>query len=321
MPARVEPTASRPTAAPAAKSDFKDAKVGTNHGDRSLEYTVKSGDTLNRIAKQFGTDVETLFGGNGHILTDKNKIKTGDVLVLPTAFYVVQKGDTYSKIGRELGIDAKKLMALNGAKSDALKVGQELVVPAVLAPERSKVRAELKALVDDFAAAEGKLFFGPGSFTTGVHGNSFWTSGPVESGKTYEFAHDFGSVKVWDNSSDGTEPRIPLKDTDAFRQLLIGDVMAGVVHSRVHKMGEERPREAAQWKVLEGPTMKGQTIGWKLTEPGHKDVRLSYDAATGKLTLQRGTAAAQVVDAGKRPSEVADALAKLFAMKLPLYGV
>jgi LysM repeat protein len=318
---RVEPVAPKASLAPAAvKPDFKNSHVGINHGDHSLNYTVKSGDTLSRISHQFGTDVDTLFQLNGHVLSDKNKIRVGDALILPTAFYVVKPGDTYSKIGRELGIDYKKLMSLNRAKTDALQVGQELTVPAVTSPAQAKVRGELKALVADIARAESKLYFGEGSFTTGVSGNTFWSSGPVESGKSYEFSHDYSTVKVWDAASDGNAPRIPVKDASAFRQLLVSDVMTGALHSRAHKYDEQHPELAGSFKVLEGPTVRDGKISFLIDEPTCHDAKVVYDSKSGKISYTHSaTGEPKVVAAGKNPSEVAGALAKLFKLKLPLY--
>jgi hypothetical protein len=44
--------------------------------------------------------------------------------------YVVQRGDTLSLISQAFGTTVKKLKELNGLKSDNLRIGQKLLVPA-----------------------------------------------------------------------------------------------------------------------------------------------------------------------------------------------
>ena len=49
----------------------------------------------------------------------------------PQSEYVVASGDSLSLIARAFGTTVKELKEMNGLKSDALKVGQKLVVPQV----------------------------------------------------------------------------------------------------------------------------------------------------------------------------------------------
>ena len=48
-------------------------------------YTVKSGDTLSKIAKQFGVTLEDLLAANADSIPDPNKIKVGDRVIIPAA--------------------------------------------------------------------------------------------------------------------------------------------------------------------------------------------------------------------------------------------
>lgn len=323
MPARISDTVSRPqtSGVPATvRPAFQDAVVANNHGDVTLNYVVKPNDTLSKIGRQFGTDARTLMQFNGFQIEDADRIEVGQPIILPTTYYVVKPGDTYSKIGREFGIDYKKLMALNGTTSDLLRVGQSVQVPVVTTPETAKIRGELKALVTDMAAAEGKLYFGEGTFLVNEAGNSLHLSGPADSGRSYEFSHDFKSVKVWDASGEEAGI-IPMKDVDSFRQLLVSDVMTGVLHSRAQKADEQHPDMAGQFNVVSGPTMRDGKIAFVVDEPLCHDAEVVYDTKTGQLSYtDSASGEPRTVDAGKNPSEVATALANLFKLKLPLYA-
>jgi len=50
-------------------------------------YTIKTGDTLTRVAKRFGVTLDQLLAANKSI-KDANKIKVGDVIVIPSASFV-----------------------------------------------------------------------------------------------------------------------------------------------------------------------------------------------------------------------------------------
>jgi LysM repeat protein len=92
----------------AAKNQVWDAikKADTTHGDVTCDisidsslqapaaaasaqkYTVKSGDTLSKIAKQFYGSADAymkIFEANKNQLSDPDKIKPGQELVIPTA--------------------------------------------------------------------------------------------------------------------------------------------------------------------------------------------------------------------------------------------
>jgi len=92
-------------------------------------YIVKKGDTLIKIAKQFGIKVK--------VIKDFNKLgkylHIGDKLVLPlNDFYIkykVKKGDSLAKIARRFNISYKKIMKVNGLNDTFLKIGQILKIP------------------------------------------------------------------------------------------------------------------------------------------------------------------------------------------------
>ncbi len=97
----------------------------------SSVYTVKSGDTLWRIADYFGMPISTLVNQNN--LSTSSYIYIGQRLVIRTdnnnGQYTVQTGDTLWSISRELGTTVEKLVQLNNLSSYNLYIGQKLIVP------------------------------------------------------------------------------------------------------------------------------------------------------------------------------------------------
>ncbi|MED4311336.1 LysM peptidoglycan-binding domain-containing protein [Heyndrickxia coagulans] len=113
-------------------------------------YTVKSGDTLSGISKQFGTSVSKLkslnnlssdliFAGQklkvtGSSASGSSKSGTagaansGSSGSTATATYTVKSGDTLSGISKQFGTSVSKLKSLNNLSSDLIFAGQKLKV-------------------------------------------------------------------------------------------------------------------------------------------------------------------------------------------------
>lgn len=111
-----------------------------------VRYTVKAGDTVTGIARQFNTDVSALRAAND---VDSHIINIGATLLVPTAAnasdatplarragtgkrrYKVREGDSLWLIGERFGVSPTTLMRLNHiGPNQALPVGKELIVPA-----------------------------------------------------------------------------------------------------------------------------------------------------------------------------------------------
>ncbi|MDO4283249.1 MAG: LysM peptidoglycan-binding domain-containing protein [Clostridia bacterium] len=94
----------------------------------SSQYIVKAGDTLWKIAKQYGTTVNEIKSLNG--LTS-DFLSIGQVLNIPMSSmtYTVKGGDTLWKIARQYGTTVDAIKALNGLTSDFLSIGQVLKIP------------------------------------------------------------------------------------------------------------------------------------------------------------------------------------------------
>ena len=98
-------------------------------------YTVKKGDSLYQIAKQYSTTVDDLKKINN--LTSNN-LSIGQILTLPPILeeqptgyttYTVQKGDSLYQIAKKYNTTTDKLKRLNNLTSNLLSIGQPLKVP------------------------------------------------------------------------------------------------------------------------------------------------------------------------------------------------
>ena len=96
----------------------------------SGNYTVKSGDSLTRLANQYGMSVSQLASANG--LKNNADLRVGQKITIPatTTSYKVKSGDSLIGLAKKYGITPEKLAEMNGISSTAmLQLGQTLKVP------------------------------------------------------------------------------------------------------------------------------------------------------------------------------------------------
>ncbi len=116
---------------------YKYYPPGTSGGTGSIpnSYTVKKGDTLYKIANQFGITVAELKRLN-NLATDTLQI--GQILILSennsgpsngTTTYVVEKNDTLYSIANKFGTTVDEIKRLNNLTGNTLYIGQELTIP------------------------------------------------------------------------------------------------------------------------------------------------------------------------------------------------
>ncbi|WP_246942857.1 LysM peptidoglycan-binding domain-containing protein [Bacillus pinisoli] len=126
------------------------APAPTQQEQNTTQYTVKSGDSLSLIAKNFGTTVQKIQQQNA--LTTTN-IFIGQVLLIPksvvepapppavptaptqpaptTTTYTVVSGDTISLIAKRFNTTVDAIKSTNKLTTDMIFVGQQLTIPAV----------------------------------------------------------------------------------------------------------------------------------------------------------------------------------------------
>lgn len=91
-------------------------------------YTVKKGDNLWNLAKQFGVDVQTIKDFNN---MKSNKLAIKQELVIPNLniTYTVKKGDTLSRIASKFSVAQSQIKEINNLKSSNLRIGDKIVIP------------------------------------------------------------------------------------------------------------------------------------------------------------------------------------------------
>ncbi|MEI2400812.1 LysM peptidoglycan-binding domain-containing protein, partial [Paenibacillus phytohabitans] len=93
-------------------------------------YTVKAGDTLYSIAKQYNVSVDSIKQING--LTS-NMLFIGQQLRMPFFTYTVASGDTLYNIAKRYNTTVDQIRTTNQLKSDMLVIGQKLRIPQLQA--------------------------------------------------------------------------------------------------------------------------------------------------------------------------------------------
>ena len=98
-------------------------------------YRVESSDTLEQIARKFGTTVERLREING-----MGEIYSGGYILVPSGltnsgselyeYYTVKKGDNIYSIARQYGVDYDTVLRLNGLNpDDYIYPNQQIMIP------------------------------------------------------------------------------------------------------------------------------------------------------------------------------------------------
>ncbi|MEJ7804218.1 MAG: LysM peptidoglycan-binding domain-containing protein, partial [Candidatus Limnocylindria bacterium] len=112
---------------------LKPVAVDTTVGDgRDLvrSYAVKSGDTLEGIARQFGVSVMSVWWANK--LKSKDDLRGGLILRIPPVnglIVTVESNETLSRIARTYDVDQAEILAVNRLDDPSLVVGQVLIMP------------------------------------------------------------------------------------------------------------------------------------------------------------------------------------------------
>lgn len=96
---------------------------------QTITYTVKSGDNLYNIAKNYNTSVSAIMNINN--LTTSN-LSIGQQLKIPsstsTITYIVKSGDSLYSIARKYNTTVDQIKSKNNLTSNILSIGQQLTI-------------------------------------------------------------------------------------------------------------------------------------------------------------------------------------------------
>ncbi len=144
----------------------------SNIRSETIDYEVKSGDTLSSIAKQFDISIDTIKWAND--LDNIHSIKPGEKLkILPITgvVHTVKSGDTLESVAKKYSASAQAIMdyPFNDVPDDmSLKVGQVLYIPDGAPPEKP---APVRAKPTSSYLAEGPASI---TFSAPGGGNFIW---------------------------------------------------------------------------------------------------------------------------------------------------
>ena len=117
----------------------------------AADYTIVKGDILEKIAKNFHVSIKAITDANPGI--EPTRLKIGQKIHIPAPvtsaaptmsgappsepanlsgeqIYTVKSGDNLTKIAQQYGITVKALRAANALKTDSIRVGQKIHIPA-----------------------------------------------------------------------------------------------------------------------------------------------------------------------------------------------
>ena len=107
----------------------------------AYNYTVKKGDTLNELSRNFNITVSELKRVNG---LKRDNIYAGDIIFIPESVgeldhatadnsnnveYTVVRGDTLLEIADKFGVSINDIKSANNLNNDKIKIGQILIIP------------------------------------------------------------------------------------------------------------------------------------------------------------------------------------------------
>jgi len=93
-------------------------------------YTIRAGDTLEKIAKRFGLRQDSIISANN--LTSQSAIRAGTQLRIPNIdgiSHKVKRGENLSLIAKAYGVDMTTLLDANDLASSTISTGQSLFIP------------------------------------------------------------------------------------------------------------------------------------------------------------------------------------------------
>jgi murein DD-endopeptidase MepM/ murein hydrolase activator NlpD len=147
------------------------ATLDSVHRTEITEYTVKSGDSIAKIASDFDVSIYTILQENA--LRETEYIRPGQVLrILPTTGlkHTVKSGETMSAIAKKYNVDLESILAFNAIEiPEDILPGETLIIPdgrvelpkispSIIA-SYSRTDYQTASTPSDFSAASGGLIW------------------------------------------------------------------------------------------------------------------------------------------------------------------
>jgi len=115
-------------AAPTDPADI--ANLPLPHAVEISSYTVRKGDSISSISRQFGRSPDSILSMNG--IKNAKSLRTGTELKIPSMdglLHVVAKGESLGSIAKRYKVELTLLADANDLGSMTLRVGQSLFIP------------------------------------------------------------------------------------------------------------------------------------------------------------------------------------------------
>ena len=93
-------------------------------------YTVRSGDSVEAIARRFGLSLDAVIAANN--LRNARYLRAGDKIRIPNMDgipYTVKNGDAYTKIAASMGVPLEAILDANDIQNDTVNAGAVLFIP------------------------------------------------------------------------------------------------------------------------------------------------------------------------------------------------
>lgn len=103
-----------------------------------ITHTVKSGETVQNVAKQYGISANTVKWANDLTSDALDSGKKLKILPVSGVLYTVESGDSVESIAEKYGASEDRIVAFNNLELDGLKNGSQVIVPSGELPEEER---------------------------------------------------------------------------------------------------------------------------------------------------------------------------------------
>lgn len=166
------------------------ANVSSTAATSKTTHTVKSGDTLSKIAAAYGVKLDTVFSLNGlgmeSIIYPGDKIQlSGEAKATATAdantgSHTVKSGDTLGKIAAQSGVSLDTVLALNGLGVNSVIYPGDVIALSGNVAAASTAQVAPAAPVADASLASASVAPAAGNAANASSGVGLASSGAVE---------------------------------------------------------------------------------------------------------------------------------------------